>query len=58
MILLFFVLFDSKSTAVQATMGLQALHSAGMGTDGSFGPAIAHTDISPDQFVRVGDIYK
>lgn len=35
-------------------MGLAAVHN----TDKEGRPAIAHTDIAPGQFVRVGDIYK
>ena len=40
--------------AVQAAMGLAAVHNF----DKEGRPSVAHTDISPGQFVRVGDIFK
>eukprot|EP00977_Amphora_coffeiformis_P020164 scaffold7970_cov187-Amphora_coffeaeformis.AAC.2 len=41
-------------TGVQAAMGLAAVHNC----DKEGRPSIAHTDIAPGQFVRVGDIFK
>ena len=48
------LLIDVLEIAVQAAMGLAAVHNF----DKEGRPSVAHTDISPGQFVRVGDIFK
>ena len=49
-----FLLFHWNLSATQAAMGLASVHNI----DVEGRPSVAHTDISPSQYIRVNGVYK
>jgi len=44
--------------ATQAALGVADLHDVNQYEEGAIGPAVAHTDISLDQFISLNGVYK